>query len=141
MSYNTEFYSEKYFKYYKQLRYNFMPNYSNEITKDELDMAFNCIFSRLKTIPKDEKFSDFSWEDCDARLEDPKKMKLVDIYIDVNYNTFDGLRETYNLENILTEPQHRDITVIDFKTHEYKFYTWEEILELLETKYSNNGIC
>ena len=141
MSYNSKFYTNKYFNYYKQLRYNFLPNYSNELTNDDFEMGINCIFSRLKTIPKDEKYSDFSWEDCDARLEDPHKMKLLDIFISNNYNIFKGLSNQYNLETVLTEPQHRDITIMDFKTHEYKFCEWEDILNILNAKYSFNGIC
>ena len=80
-----DIYKEDSYDMYTMLNYNMFFRSPDEIT----DKTFNslCVFSRLKTIPPDEKTSGYSWDDNEYRRWDCKKMhKIHDCLKDVDYS-------------------------------------------------------
>lgn len=135
-SYNTDIYVN----YYKQLRYNFVPLYSNELTEQDFTMALNCIFSRIKTVPHDATHSGYSWDDNIARKEDVKKFNLLNNYINNNYKILKDISNVYNLNDVMTELQHRDTQILDFSIMSFRIAQFDEIKDLIIKKWTDDEI-
>lgn len=68
----------------KLLEYSFIPYTIDNLDTFLIKKGALVIFSRLKTVPIDEGYSGYSWDDNGYRLDDVKKFKILNSYI---YNT------------------------------------------------------
>lgn len=71
-----KYFGDEYWKHYNPLKYIFMPEYE-DFRIDPMQIT-HSICSRVKTIPPDETYSGYSWDDNEYRKIDVEKIKYLD---------------------------------------------------------------
>lgn len=91
-----DYIGSEYYKKLYMLSYTYIPDY--ELT-DEIKVPAYNIGVRVKTVPPNETYSGYSWEDNEWRKKDCDKMYKLTEYLEKNPSTYVGI----HFKDILTE--------------------------------------
>lgn len=130
-----------YVEYYELLNYTYNPYTLNYINKDILNISFNTIFTRLKTIPLNQ-ISGYSWDDNEYRKMDIEKFNIINNFVYNNKEVYKKCDNAIIMKNcIYTNKDKKDIPYINTSTLTNGIlYTcsFNDIKEIVKLKYNNN---
>ena len=130
-----------YVEHYELLNYTYNPYLINNINKKILNISFNTIFTRLKTVPPN-KNSGYSWEDNKFREMDIEKFNIVNNFIYNNKDVFKNCDKTIIDRNCICKDKNKKdipyITMHNIQTGVVKLCGFNDIKEIIKLKYNNN---
>lgn len=77
----SNYFNHKTHNYIQLLNYSFIPECIENLNSYNFKLSALTIFSRLKTVPPNEKCSGYSWEDNEYRKHDIIKFRMLNKYI------------------------------------------------------------
>lgn len=130
-------FDDLYINHYKLLNYTFLPYLLYNLTKDDIVLSANTIFTRVKTIPPDNFYSGYGWEDNKYRNDDVLKIKLINTVIYNNKNIYKG-KEDLIIKNCILEKYNKDIYYKkDFINNEISVMSFNELINYIKYKRNN----
>lgn len=79
-----DYFGKDYYTHLRMFNYNFLCRGTDEITKDNIHPF--AVGSRVKTVPPNQNYSGYSWDDNEYRRIDCEKMRLLQKFYEENYD-------------------------------------------------------